>query len=100
MLKENKISNARDHFTVEEILFSKGSNERLHVFQAQSGHSLFIIGYKDHLKEVNELVVCDALKLISAASLLWRGAKNLRTVLLCNELLIAVKICLIGETFV
>ena len=74
VLKEYKVSNARDRFTVEVILFSKGSDERLHVFQTQSGHSLFIIGYEDHLKEVNELVIRNALELISASSFLWRGS--------------------------
>ena len=70
VLEENEISDAWGLVVIEEIFFSEGSNERLHVLQAQSGHSLFIIRYKDHLKEVNELVISDALELIPASSLL------------------------------
>ena len=43
---------------------------------------MFILNDKDHLKEVNKLVISDALKLISATSLLGRGAKHVGTELL------------------
>ena len=86
VLEENEVRDAGDRFTVEELLFSEGFYKRLHVLQAQGHHSLLIINYEHHLKEVNELVVCDALKLVPAASLLGRGAEDLRTKLLRDVL--------------
>ena len=86
MLKENEVCDAWDRFTVEELLFSERFDKRLHVLQTQGHHSLLIISYEYHFKEMNELVIRDALKLIPTASLLCCGAKNLRTKLLRDVL--------------